>query len=380
MNYDVVVVGGRVAGSISSLFASRNDLDVLMIEKRPEIGTPVQCAEATTFSIFDTMEIKPSQKYVCNKIRGSNIHAPDGRKIILDNINYVTLERKIFDKHLAIESARSGTDIMVMTTVKDLIKKDGRVCGVVVKHMGKIMDIKADIVIAADGIESNMAYKAGLKYPKNSGDILSCAQFEMVGLDLDPEWLNFYFGRKLAPGGYLWIFPKGDDIANLGLSVRNSKKTAYNYLKNFTKQFDATPVEINVGGVPTTGPIDKTYGDGFMVVGDAAGQVDALFGEGIEKTVTCARIAGEIAAEAVKQENTSANFLKQYEDLWKAKIEKPLRTSLRNRKIIDKLTDEDVNLLAEFIEKNTLENLSMISVIKFLGKHPHLLKLVKDFL
>ena len=67
------------------------------------------------------------------------------------------MERKIFDKQLAIESAKAGTDIMVKTTVKDIIRKDGRVCGVVAKHLGKTFDIKADIVIAADGLESNIA-------------------------------------------------------------------------------------------------------------------------------------------------------------------------------------------------------------------------------
>jgi len=59
MKYDVVVVGGRIGGSISSLFASKNDVDVLMIEKRQEIGSPVQCAEGTTFSTFETLEMKP---------------------------------------------------------------------------------------------------------------------------------------------------------------------------------------------------------------------------------------------------------------------------------------------------------------------------------
>jgi flavin-dependent dehydrogenase len=70
MKYDVVVVGGRVAGSTSSLFASKSGLDVLMIEKRQEIGTPVQCGEATTKDTFKTLEMKPSKKYLRTEIKG----------------------------------------------------------------------------------------------------------------------------------------------------------------------------------------------------------------------------------------------------------------------------------------------------------------------
>lgn len=393
MKYDVVVVGGRIGGSISSLFASKNDVDVLMIEKRQEIGTPVQCAEGTTYSTFQTLDMKPSRKYVCTEIKGATVHAPDGRAInveegitegsILDkktvSEGYI-LDRKVFDKHLAIEAARAGTEIMVKTTVKDLIRKNGRICGVVAKHLGKTMEIEADVVIAADGVESNMAHLAGLHKPRNPKDICSCAQYELVGLDVDPHWLNFYFGREIAPGGYLWIFPKGEDIANIGLGVIDSPHNAYHYLKKFTSKLDATPVELNIGGVPLTGPIEKTYTDGFMVVGDSAGQVDPVTGGGIHITASCAKFAGEIAAEAVKEEDTSENYLKKYDELWRSQFEESLKLSLKYRKAVDKLTDDDLNALAEFLENNKTENMSKFAAIKFLGKHPHLLRVVKDLL
>lgn len=394
MKYDVIVVGGRIGGSVSSLIAAKNDMDVLMIEKRQEIGSPVQCAEGTTYSTFETLEMKPDKKYICADIEGAFVHAPDGRSLnlfeygllegnILDKNSHskgYVLDRKIFDKHLAIESAKAGTEIMVKTTVKNLIIKHGRICGVVAKHPGETMEIKADVVIAADGVESNMARLAGLHNPKNPQDICSCAQYELVGLDVDPHLLNFYFGREIAPGGYLWIFPKGEDSTNIGLGIRSSKNTAYHYLKKYTSKLDATPVELNIGGVPLSGPIDKTYADGFLVVGDAAGQVDPVTGGGIHIAATCAKIAGEVASEAVKKEDISANFLKKYDDIWRNQFEEGLKLSLRYRKAADKLTDKEMNALAEYLDTNKTENFSKIGAIKFLGKHPHLLKLIKEFL
>ncbi|HEX7468352.1 MAG TPA: NAD(P)/FAD-dependent oxidoreductase, partial [Methanobacterium sp.] len=301
MKYDVVVVGGRVAGSTSSLFASKGGLDVLMIEKRQEIGTPVQCGEATTTDTFKTLEMKPSKKYLRTEINGAEVYAPNNTHFLVNGENiykfkegYV-LERKIFDKHLATESAKAGTDIMVKTTVKDVIIKNGSVCGVVAKHLGKTFDITADIVIAADGLGSALVSKAGLKTVNKVEDIGSCAQYEMVGVDSNPNHMQLYFGEHVAPGGFLWIFPKGNGVANVGLGIRNSKETAYHYLTKFIKNLEATPVELNIGGVPISGPIDKTYTSGFMVVGDAAGQTDPITGAGIENAVTCGRIAGEVA-------------------------------------------------------------------------------------
>lgn len=382
LEYDVVVVGGRVGGSTASLFASKSDVDVLMIEKRQEIGSPVQCAEGITYSTFETLEIKPSERYIRSRIKSAYINAPDGRKIKYegDIAEGMVIDRKIFDKELAIESAKAGTDIMVKTTAKDLIIKDQKVCGVIAKHLGETIEINADIVIAADGVESNMTRLAGIETNHNPDLICSCAQYEMVGMDVDPGVLEFYFGEKIAPGGYLWIFPKGDGIANVGVGIRSPVETAINYLNKFVSNLDATPVELNIGGVPVSGPIDKTYTDGFLVVGDAAGQVDPLTGGGIHPTISCARIAGEIAAESVQNNDYSSEFLKRYHNKWRDEIGKTLDQSVKYRRMADKLNDNDMNALAEFIETQDLEAISKISVLKFVGKHPNLMKLLTELL
>lgn len=382
MKYDVIVVGGRIAGSSASLFASKGGLDVLMIEKRQEIGTPVQCAEFTTKDVFKTLEIEPSKKYICSDIEGVDFYAPNGKhfKVKGDSLygfndGYV-LERKIFDKQLAIESARNGTDIMVKTTVNDLIIKDGNVCGVVAEHLGETLDINADIVIAADGLESSIANMAGLKTTIKRDDICSCAQYEMVGLNLDPNYLQIHHGENIAPRGYLWIFPKGDGVANVGLGIRDTEHSAYFYLNRFIKNLDATPVELNIGGVPISGPECKTYSSGLMVVGDAARQVDPVNGGGIKNGIRCGRIAGEVAAEAIQNGDTSSEYLKRYEDLWRLSIGKELEASLKYRKIFEKLTDNDFNILAEFLEDKDPRSISKLSILKFLKNYPHLITLL----
>ena len=382
IKYDAVVVGGRIGGSTASLFASKNGLDVLMIEKNQEIGTPVQCAEATSSSTFKTLEMEPSSKYVCNEIKGADVYAPDGTHGHLEGgyAEGFILERKLFDKQLAIESAKAGTDIMVKTTAKDLIRRNGKICGVIAKHMGRTIEIETDLVIAADGIESRIAKMAGLKTHQSPQSLCSCAQYEMVGVECDPNYLQFYFGEKIAPGGYVWIFPKGDGIANVGVGVRSDTETAYNFLKKFTSTMDATPVELNMGGVPVQGPVKRTYADSLMVVGDAAGQVEPFTGGGIHVTAHCARIAGEVAAEAIEKENTSGNFLKKYEKLWQKEVGKDLKQSLKYRKIMDQLTDKEMNIVAKFLIEQDLESISKMAVLGFVRDYPQFLKLLKDIL
>lgn len=382
MKYDVVVVGGRIGGSTASLFACKGGAEVLMLEKRQEIGTPVQCAEAASIKTFQTLEIEPSSQYICNEVKGADVYAPDGTHGRLEGeyAKGFILERKVFDKSMAIEAARAGADVMVKTTVTDLLRRDGKVSGVVVKHMGHKMEIKADVVIAADGIESRVGQMAGLKTLQTPKSLCSCAQFEMVGIETDPDYLKFYFGEKLAPGGYVWIFPKGDGVANVGLGVRSTTQTAYSYLKKFTSKLDGTPVELNLGGVPLSGPVEKTFTDGLLVVGDAAGQVEPFTGGGIHVTAHCARIAGETAADAIKNEDASAEFLKNYQKRWENDVGKDLKMSLKYRRIIDRLSDEDMNILANFLKNQDIESISKISMLKLVKDYPHFLKLLKEIL
>ncbi len=380
MKYDVIVVGGRIGGSISSLFASKNDLNVLMIEKRQEIGVPLQCAEATSEETFKTIGIKPSKRYICSEIIGADLHSPDGtrfRMMPYGNEQGFILDRKVFDRSLAIESAKAGTDIMLKTTVKDLIIKDGKVNGVVAKHLGKTIKIEADLVIAADGIESNVARIAGLNSRYGINDICSCVQYKMVGIDVEPHYMQFYFGREIAPGGYLWIFPSENGVTNVGIGVRNTKETAYHYLHKFISNLGGTPVELNVGGVPVSGNIKKTYTDGLIVVGDAAGHVDPITGGGIHLTAASAKIAGEVAAESIKNEDTSAGFLKVYEKRWKEQIGGPIKQSLKYRKVMDKLNDNEFNALAKFLEDRDIWSIQKREWFGLLKESPSLFKLIK---
>jgi len=108
--------------------------------------------------------------------------------------------------------------------------------------------------------------------------------------------------------------------------------------------------------------------------------VEPFTGGGIHVTAHCARIAGEVAAEAIEKGNTSGNFLKKYEKLWKKEVGQDLKQSLKYRKIMDRLSDEEMNILAKFLKEQDLESISKMSVLGFVRDYPQFLKLLKEIL
>ncbi len=385
MKYDLVVVGGRVAGSIAAYHAAKNGLRVLMLEGNPEIGTPVQCAGGVSDSFFRSTGIKPLPEFTCTRINAAAINGPYGASVTTRNpiIKGYIIERKIFDKYLALRAADSGADVLAGSRVKDLMFHEGSVSGVKFRGPDGTHEVESSIVIAADGIQSGVGRMAGLDTRFRPGELCSCAQYEVAGFDVDDETMEFYFGSTFAPSGYLWVFPKGDGRANVGVGIRRTRcsdNSPLHYLNQFISRAGCSKLEFNAGAVPVAGPIRKTYTDGLLVVGDAAGQVDPLTGGGIHVAAECAMIAADVATEAVESQRTDSGFLSKYESTWHERIGKNLERSLKFRKVLDGLSDDELDSLIRSFEGKDLNSISKISLLKILRDYPGILKMLKCML
>ncbi|MBC7099914.1 hypothetical protein H5T52_12570 [Candidatus Bipolaricaulota bacterium] len=116
-----------------------------------------------------------------------------------------------------------------------------------------------------------------------------------------------------------------------------------------------------------------------MVVGDAAGQVDPLTGGGIHIAAECAKIAGETASEAIEMGRADAEFLKRYEKRWYRRVGANIKRSLKYRKILNQLTDEDINKLVESLKGGEL-NLFSTSLLRLVKDYPNILRILKEIL
>src|SRR5256886_915773 len=224
---DVLVVGAGPTGSTAAKFSALGGADVLLIEKRSEIGTPVRCGEGVAKRWLEEIGLAPSREFICHEVDGARIIAPDGTTLVLDETRagnecgYI-LERDLFDRFLAREAAKAGAEIMIKTSAVALLREDGRVIGARCEHMGETFDVHAKVVIGADGFESQVGRWAGLETPLRTRDIDACLQYTLVGVDGDPRLNDFYLG-SCAPGGYAWVFWKDTDVANVGIGVNLSK-------------------------------------------------------------------------------------------------------------------------------------------------------------
>ena len=369
--YDVIVVGAGPGGSIAARTAAE-ECDVLLVEKRQEIGSPVRCAEGV-----DKREllkfIQPEKKWIAGNAKSARIYAPDGSMFELSGellggeVGYV-LERKLFDRELAKSAARAGAHVMVRTRATGLIKEDDKVQGVKINRLAEDFEVRSRVVIGADGVESKVGRWAGINTTLKLKDIESCAQYHMTNVDAAEDYCDMYLGSH-APGGYAWVFPKGDMTANVGLGVIASKsdgKRSIDYLNEFiSKTFpEGQPLELVMGGVPVSDVLKTTIGDGVMLVGDAAHHAYPVSGGGIINAMKAGKIAGDVATKAVRQNDASKNVLNEYETVWHTSFGNQLKRSYKVKEFFVRLSDEEINKIVRSIQGVKIEEMSAMAILR----------------
>jgi digeranylgeranylglycerophospholipid reductase len=352
---DVLVVGAGPTGSTAAKYAAKAGLDVLLIEKRSEIGTPVRCGEGVAKRWLEEIGLSPSDEFICHEVDGARIRAPDGTALLLDETRagnecgYV-LERDLFDRRLAKDAAKVGVEILIRTSAVALLREDGRVVGARCEHMGDVFDVRSAVVIGADGFESQVGRWAGLETHLRARDIDACLQYTMVGVAGDPRYHDIYLGSG-APGGYAWTFWKGRDTANVGIGVNLSRirdrADAKRYLDDHIRRTPGLAkgevIEEVAGAVSVSMPLEKTIAPGVILAGDAARLIDPLTGGGILNGCLSGRYAGETAAEAVAADDPSEAVLQEYELRWKARFEEELARHYLIKERLLRLDDDTIN-------------------------------------
>jgi len=319
--YDILVIGGGPAGALAAKTAVEMGLSACLVEKRPAIGAPVRCAEGIGKDALHEF-IEPDPKWISAEMTGASIVAPDGFLMKLESglagnkVGYI-LDRKFFDRELVWKAAEAGADIAVKTRASAPIMENGCVKGAKIESCGKVTNVIADVVIAADGVESKFSRWCGIDTTVPVSEIMSSVQYVIADIDIDAHSTVFYLGNEIAPQGYLWVFPKGERSANVGIGISGKKSgeghRAKDYLDRFVKKTFpcGKPIEYIAGGVSVCRPLKCTVADGLIIAGDAARVVDPLTGGGIYNSMYTGRLAAQVAAECIGKGDVSKNLIKQ---------------------------------------------------------------------
>lgn len=368
-SYDVIVVGAGPAGSRAARHAALGGVRILMLEKDREVGVPVRCAEGVGEAGLRFVA-EPKDRWIAQRISGVRLVAPNGKEVdVRDQQFGYVLNRKIFDYDLAQEAADAGAEILTKAYVNGLIMEDGFVRGVSVNIMGKETKIRARIVIGADGVESRVGRWAGLRSHFKMHDLETCAQVTAANVKFENKLCHFYFGHEVAPGGYVWVFPKGNGVANIGIGISgdySGRTSAMKYLQKFLNNHfpDVSILTTVVGSVPCAPALKQLVGNGVMLVGDAAHQANPISGGGIIRAMIAGQIAGQVAAEAIQKNDVSKNQLNKYTKEWYRGEGKKHKLFYRLKEGIYKLTDEDLNKTAEVISKLEPEKRTLVELFK----------------
>ncbi len=389
---DVLVVGAGPGGSMAGKTAAENDVDVIIIEEHEKPGVPVYCAEGLSIGGIRDSGLEPVSPYVTQEINTARVFAPNGKFFDLtsDNWKGYTLDREAFDSKLTANAVNAGAKLITETRAVDVIKDGEKVTGVKALRDSEVVEFHAKVIIGADGHWSITRRRAGLQ--RYFPDYVSCAQYQLGGLDLATPYINeFYIGTEYAPGGYAWVFPKSSSVANVGLGVRKRHtKPAIRYLKDFCADDprfrNAKILKTNGGIYPVSGTIDQIVMDGLMLVGDAAGMLIPMTGAGIHSALESGKMAGRVAAEAIKIGDVSEKRLKKYRDEFDNYWGKRIRESGRILEMMDKFEDEDLNILAKVVTNEDILALAngekaTIALAGIIKRSPKkLIKLIRSYL
>jgi len=373
--YDVLIIGGGPGGAVAAKTAVGMGLSACIVEKRPAIGAPVRCAEGIGREAL-TEYIEPDPRWISAEMTGAAIVAPDGTKMQLSSVQagskvgYV-LDRKFFDRELVWRAAEAGADVTVKSRASAPIMENGVVKGAKIEYMGQVTKISAEVVIAADGVESKFSRWCGVDTTVPIREIMSSAQYILTDIDIDPHSTVFYLGNHVAPEGYLWIFPKGERAANVGIGISGKKSgaghRAKDYLDTFVRQNfpEGKMIEHIVGGVSVCRPLECTVSDGLIIVGDAARVVDPLTGGGIYNAMYTGKLAAEVAADAIGKGKISKKELMVYDKTWRAsKMGRAIERNYHIKEYLIRQPDEKLNAIIHSVAKLNLAEFSTISLIK----------------
>jgi digeranylgeranylglycerophospholipid reductase len=387
-NVDVLVVGAGPAGAVAAWEAKQaaRELDVVLLERDRAVGSPVRCAEGVGDAGLREFANPDGADWVSRRITDVIFEAPDDTQIVLagSGIGWV-LDRTRFDAHLAAEAAAAGAEVLVGAEATGMARNGDERWQVRVKERGREDIYRARVVIGADGVETMVGRWAGLDTRVPSRDMESCAQYVLQGIDVNPDAIYLQFSNAIAPGGYAWIFPKAIGVANVGLGVvalKTDGRNARQYLDAWVaRRFpNSARTGYTVGGVIVHTTIKKTYADGVLVAGDAAHMINPLSGGGINNAMKAGRLAGRIAAAAVRERDTSERRLSSYHDAWMELLGEDHLKYYRIKQALEHMDDAFLNSLARTVNKipagkRTVGRLFTQALIK----HPQLIPVAARF-
>ena len=336
--HDAVVVGGGPAGLYAGWRLARAGFSVAICEEHRTSGMPVHCTGVLAADAFERFGI--SDDSVLNELRTVSFHPPSGGVVDYSTatVEAVVIDRARFDRRLAERAAIAGAEL----SYGERVTKVSVDAGGVTVTSGSSMR-RARVCLLACGARYGVQRKLRLGIPRL---LLHSAQAELPASRLGD--VEVHFGQHIAPRGFAWAVPVQRERPYVRVGVmceRHADRYFGRMLRDIAVRWgvDAADRWRPLQKILPLGPIDRTFDDRVVVVGDAAGVVKPTTGGGIYYSLMTASLASEIVADALSRDDLSAAALSEYERRWRRHLGPELRWQLVLRRIAQRLTDDDID-------------------------------------
>lgn len=369
LDYDVVVVGGGPAGCMAAKYAANAGASTLLIEEDAEIGEPVQCAGLISTRAVEESELGNRNSFINCEIRGAVVYSPSYDLTLESPMQRAfAIRRDVFDQALAKAARKAGADLILESRVRKVRQRAGKKLAITTATPTGTEEIRAKVVIGADGVKSTVARLAGLTVAQSA---LTCVQIEGEYVTTEEGFAEIFVGKTVAPGFFAWAIPLGagadaDNRARIGLCIDkrfSPHSSPLLFLKRnleqhpviarkykgavFSRTAGQIPIPLHAGGLrgqsPETVKVDTDADTGILLVGDAAAQIKPITGGGVYYGMRCGKIAGETAARACLTGDIT--MLNDYERRWREELGKEIAVGLKVHRLRCVMSDNDLDTI-----------------------------------
>ena len=385
--FDIVIVGAGPAGSSAAYEAAKNGVSVALLEKESVVAETVRTSGVTWVKDAQNFGI-PEKCY--NPIKNYSFCSPSNTVTISDDVaKAAVLDVRKTYRHLAEQAQESGAELFVDTNVTDVITDEQkRPTGVIAKSTGREIQFNAKVVIDCSGFQTVVGKMLGLvtQWERFGAG----AEYEVRAENVDDETWWLMVGQKYSPAGYAWIFPVGGNIVRVGVGIGKPESDVdpterlNELMENKEGPIkdlgEITKIEFHYGLIPNDGLSRKTVYDNLILVGDSAGQANPLVLEGIRYAIRFGRVAGQIASDAIKNNDTSENSLRPYETYWKKAIESKINSASKVQSrwigLSDEQWDKELDVISELSPDEFLDfiraDFGISKIVRLATHHPKL--------
>jgi len=304
------VVGAGVAGCIVASLLAKKGFNVCLIDAKriEDVGDKV-CGDALIFRGLDQLGFEPPMDAITNVASALNFHAPSIEPIKLKTRIFL-LDRLKFGQYFLHKAIDNGSIFLDKCRAFAPILEGDKVAGIKAKIDNSEVEFRAKAVIDASGINGvirrSLPKDWWVSKPIEGHDLALCYREirKLKRSHINTDYCEVFYDRKFVPNGYYWVFPKKDDLVNVGLGARITT-IDFDLKEKFYKNVLTNPIfnesEIlahGFGVLPINPFLNCFTASGFITIGDAAGQVNPFIGEGIRPSIISAYIAAKTIAKS----------------------------------------------------------------------------------